>query len=153
MSNDLSLRRVEAVSANFNAAADIITFQAGTPMEVTRFGFVARDNAIQAALVLAIDKIDVNGVRTEEDTISLSAAVSQGNGVSRRVIRTVAASTGSDGSTVNVAPKGPVVLKAGEAIVLEVKTASGAAGNGVGFIEMIEHGFSGPDVSHVTEQN
>lgn len=109
-----------------DATGDKLTFYPGCPVDITGFGVVQTVAATGTGLVIKADS-DLSGEsRGDGDVGTLTPGVAP-------TVNTVYMNKLSD----------PVQLDAGEGVVLEVTTAQ-SAGDGVVFIEYIEHPITVP---------
>ena len=143
---------------DFNATGDKFTFAPPCPVEVYRYGyttFTAQDPDA-GGFVLSLDfrpTVGSDTNRVEKDTLTRADAQTSAAGrvVFRDVKIPVAQATGADGSVVNVGPAGPLHVRPGEEVVLEVTNANGAASTGYVWIEYAEQGFALPSTVTVAD--
>lgn len=122
------------------------------PVDVYKWGFIVGATALDntTGLVMALKRRpNINSASSEVtmDTITFTngaATVAANKGRVRELTLPVAASTGLDGSTVNVEGAGPVRVKPGEQLTIEVTTGA-TAGNGYLFIEYDDLPSAGSD--------
>ena len=134
---------------DLNATGDKFGFAPACPIDIYRFGLISAValDPDAGGFVLALDLRPTAGSdtnRVEKDTLTRADAqtVAAGKVVYRDVIIPVAETTGNDGSKVNVGPSGPLHVRPGEEVILEVTNALGAAGTARLFIEYAEQGFA-----------
>lgn len=136
----------------FSSTGVKFRYAPSSPTEVYKWGFIVGATALDntTGLVMALKRRpNINSATNEvtQDTITFSngaATVAANKGRVRELTLPVAASTGLDGSTVNVEGAGPVLVKPGEQLTIEVTTAA-TAGNGYLFIEYVEKPTAGSD--------
>ena len=144
---------------DFNATGDVFGFAPSVPIDVYRFGIltVTAMDPDAGGFALALDHRPIAGAdtnRTEKDQLRRADAqtVAAGKIVYRDVVIPVAQAAGDDAlggatvqtSLVNVGPSGPLHVRPGEEVVLEVTNAVGAASTGRVFIEYAELGHALP---------
>lgn len=167
--NDL-LRRVRLVSVlptptgaaggpvDFNATGDKYIYTPATIAHVYRWGFIT-DAAMDpdaGGFVLALDHRPTAGSdtgRTEKATITRADAetVAAGKLVYGNVVISVAQAAQGDGSLLDVGPSGPLEVRPGEQVVIEVTNAVGAASTGYVFLEVMELAFEKADADVIVE--
>lgn len=129
-------------------AADIkYAFAPSTPIEVYRFGVLAKAAVSAAGMVLTLGRTaDLNalGSPTNFATLTLTALAAN-KGAYRNVDTAVAQSVGVDGSLVNVKVNGPMLVRPGEAAIITLTTVASVSGTGYLFIEYVEKDGSGPE--------
>ena len=161
-SNTLQLKEWVSDLIDVTSTGDKAHFRPSFPTEIYRWGIIVLDelDVNTAHMDFALDKRVTAGSdtgRTEVDDLVFDDADSHGGSATgdvpagdvwyRDLAIEVAAATGSDGSTVRVAPTGPTSVNPGEELVFEVVTAPGTDGDVAFFIHYEQDGaFTGPDV-------
>lgn len=164
-----NLKKVTLVSDNvtptgangpvdFNAASDKYMIRRPHPFDIVRWGLITIELLDPDAGGFQIDldlrptvgsdtsRVNAAGgsiVRADADTIAA------GTVAYIDVVLPVAASTGSDGSIVNVDGSGPLRVNPGAEAVFEVTNTVGAASTGYVWAEIIEYPFQGTNVGRV----
>lgn len=126
----------------FTSTGDKFLFAPSTPIDVYRWGIlwtVAKDASAMVVTLELRPTIGSDTNRVVSDTISDSAARAAGIS-SERVFpgSSSTTTTGSDGSTVNVAP-GALHVIPGNELVVKVGTAATSTGQGYVFIDYTEY--------------
>lgn len=138
---------------DFNATGDKFGFAPSVPIDVYRFGLLTLDamDPDAGGFAMALDLRPTAGSdtnRTEKDQLRRADAqtVAAGKLVYRDVVIPVAETTtaglGETTQRINVGPAGPLHVRPGEEVVLEVTNAVGAVSTGRVFIEYAEQGFA-----------
>lgn len=142
-----------AGKVDFNALGDKFTLERPHPIDIYKFGVITDDawDPDAGGFALALDLRPTSGsdtARVEKDQLRRADAqlVAAGRVVYREVVIPVAESSvaglGGDFDKVNVGPAGPLHVRPGEQVVLEVTNAMGAAATGYVWIEYAELGFA-----------
>lgn len=164
------LRRVRLVSVlptptgaaggpvDFNATGDKFIYTPATIARCYRFGYItdAAQDPDAGGFVLALDHRPTAGSdtdRTEKATITRADAETTAAGklVYADTILAVAQAAQGDGSLLDVGPSGPVEVRPGEQLVIEVTNAVGAASTGYVFLEVMELAFEKSDADVIVE--
>ncbi len=143
---------------DFNATGDKFIFTPAKPSKIVRWGLIFIDAVDPDAggFVLALDYRPTAGSdtnRSEEATITRANADTSAAGavIYNEVTRTVASSVEDDGSTLNVAAEGPLLVIPGTEAVIEVTNAAGVTATGYVWIEYLELPFAGANVEDAIE--
>lgn len=142
-------RRVIGASDDLSATGVGLTYFTPVPMDLYRVGFINAANPFDAGSFAfevninaagAADVISFTGTTTTDET-TLGAIVSWD--VNNLPAQTSGEDTLTGGTTpqtslVNIAPEGPIRVKAGSQVEVEITTGA-TAGTGYWFIEFIEH--------------
>ena len=141
----------------FTSTGDKFYILPAAPIDVYRFGLITQDLLdVGAQFTLPLDHRVLAGSdvgRTEVATLSTGTVdVAAGKVVYKDVILPVAEATQaghlsslSPGTKQNVGPTGPLHVRPGEEVVIEVTDAADTAGTGRVWIEYAAQGFAQPN--------
>lgn len=133
----------------FTGTGDKFIITPSNPITILRWGIVYETGKDASSLVVTLETRPTAGSDTNRvvsDTMTDAAARAAGV-VVERIAKNMGvnpnSSTGSDGSLVNVAAGGPVLINPGQQAVFKVGTAAASTGKGYIYAEYIEHAPAG----------
>ncbi len=145
------VRVYDSDELNIDDNSDSILFTPGNPVDVKRIGLIVRTAVANASGVvdLTMHKRVAGASASETETFTLAVTdtttLAQGAVVYWDMDVAIAQATGSDGSLVDVAPRGPLNVNVGEELQIEVENASDS-GVVTAWVEYIELPFTGQDL-------
>lgn len=156
---NLTTNRNEGPITLTATAADIIFgFAPAVPINVIRFGVIAKTAISAVGMVLTLSRTSVlNDLSAPTSFGTLTTtAVAANKGAYRDVLVPVAASSvvglnSALPNLVNVKPVGPMEVNPGQAAIITLTTVASVSGTGYVFIEYTEQGFSGTRIANYTK--
>ena len=152
---------ITTVEDTLNATGPSLIYYSPTPIDITRWGYVLSSALTGGSFAATLSVGTTNDNETVRQTMSAVGNKADGDVIFVDAILPVAEAAGEDTLTggvtpqtsrINVGPAGPVHVRAGGFVSIDVTVAAGSAGTAFAFIEYVPYDTDGvePNVFRVT---